>query len=452
MQHPTKGTARLAAPSKLPHHCNMARAEVTRGLAVLASITLTAAVAFGGCGGSDSSEYQDTNDAAADGSSGASGTLGTSSGVVSSGSSGTSSGATSSSGAPVLDANIPDVSFYYDAPVKDSALTTDSSCAQIVTTATPKPLDMYVMLDQSGSMGADCDVGSPTASKWCYAINALSTYFSSPGSTGNAAALQYFALSGGTCGGAGYDVSEIPSAGTGYIALPSNAFDVSLNAHVPNTGTPTEGALRGIVGFTSKPINRRQARSTIGILITDGDPSGCNGSISNLAKIVSDHQAATGIPTFVIGMPGANFGNLEVIAAGGGAPQHADAVGSLADACGNGAGPCRHWNVGNGDAAAFVEALKAIQGLAVGCNYAVPKTSDAGVVNPDIVKIEYLVGGLAPAKPLNRVLNAAACVADGWYYDNNAAPTTIQFCPAACNAVLADSKAQINVLLGCQGG
>jgi hypothetical protein len=127
-------------------------------------------------------------------------------------------------------------------------------------------------------------------------------------------------------------------------------------------------------------------------------------------------------------------------------------VGSLADACGNGAGPCRHWNVGNGDAAAFVEALKAIQGLAVGCNYAVPKTSDAGVVNPDIVKIEYLVGGLAPAKPLNRVLNAAACVADGWYYDNNAAPTTIQFCPAACNAVLADSKAQINVLLGCQGG
>jgi len=432
----------------------MRKAEITRGLAVLFSVGLTGAVAFGGCGGSDSSEYRDADDGGAEGSSGASGTLGASSGAVSSGSSGASSGASSgsTSGGPVADANIPDVSFYYDAPVKDSALTSDSSCAQIVTTATPKPLDMYVMLDQSGSMGADCNLGSATASKWCYAINALSTYFASPGATGNAAALQYFALSGGTCAGLGYDTAEVPGAGTGYVSLPSSAFDSSLNAHAPSTLTPTEGALRGIVGFTSKPINRRLDRSTIGILITDGDPVGCDDSVTNLAKILSDHHAVTGIPTFVIGMPGANFNNLEVIAAGGNAPQHADVVGTLNDACGDGAGPCRAWNVGNGNAAAFVEALKAIQGLAVGCSYTVPKVSDAGVVNPDIVKIEYLVGGLAPAKPLNRVLDVTKCVADGWYYDNNAAPTTIRFCPAACNVVLADTKAQINVLLGCQGG
>jgi hypothetical protein len=75
-----------------------------------------------------------------------------------------------------------------------------------------------------------------------------------------------------------------------------------------------------------------------------------------------------------------------------------------------------------------------------------------GVVNPNDVKVEYLQNGALPAKKLTRVTNAAACVADGWYYDNNASPTTIQLCGAQCTSVQADTGAKINVMLGCLGG
>ena len=106
---------------------------------------------------------------------------------------------------------------------------------------------------------------------------------------------------------------------------------------------------------------------TIGILITDGDPNGCNEDLGFLSNLLQAQFDATKVWTFVIGMQGASFDNLEQIAKGGNTPMHGDQVGSLTDACGNGAGPCRSWNVGDGDPAVFVAALNAIQALANGC-------------------------------------------------------------------------------------
>src|SRR2546423_908833 len=55
------------------------------------------------------------------------------------------------------------------------------------------PVDMYIMLDRSCSMGSDCNIGDTTTnSKWCHAVNALSGYFNSTSATGNAAAMQFF--------------------------------------------------------------------------------------------------------------------------------------------------------------------------------------------------------------------------------------------------------------------
>ena len=54
------------------------------------------------------------------------------------------------------------------------------------------PVDMYIMLDRSCSMGNDCNIGDTTNSKWCHAVNALSGYFNSTSASGNAAALQFF--------------------------------------------------------------------------------------------------------------------------------------------------------------------------------------------------------------------------------------------------------------------
>ncbi len=240
------------------------------------------------------------------------------------------------------------------------------------------PIDMYIMFDRSGSMGADCNIGDTTSSKWCRSINALSGYLKSTGATNQAAALQFFPLlnhSDALCStGDNYAVAALPSVD--FQTLPSPAFDTKLNAEGPggNGGTPTEAAIRGMTRFTA--ANRRPGRVTIGILITDGDPNGCNQALAALSDLLAAHHAATTVRTYVIGMQGANFANLEKIAQGGKGPAHPDAVGGLTDACGDGPGPCVHWNVGDGEPAAFTAALAAIQESADGCK------PGGGTVNP----------------------------------------------------------------------
>jgi len=240
------------------------------------------------------------------------------------------------------------------------------------------PVDMYIMQDRSGSMGTDCNVGDMTNSKWCHSVNALAGYFKSPAAAGNAAAIQFFRVpnhSQALCAtGAQYSTPLAPMGPPAYATLPTNSFDTILNAQSPNGLTPTEAAIRGLTGFTAG--NRRGGRVTIGILITDGDPTECDTNLMNLSNLLKAHLQATTIRTYVIGMNGATFANLEQIAQGGGAPLHPDVVGGLTDACGDGPGPCRHWNVGDGNPQAFIAALAAIQESADGCK------DGGGVINP----------------------------------------------------------------------
>jgi hypothetical protein len=264
-----------------------------------------------------------------------------------------------------------------------SSGSTDGSTTNNDGAACSAPVDMYIMFDRSGSMGNDCNIGQTTNSKWCRSINALSGYFSSAGSTDQAAALQFFPLTGSPettrcTTGAGYDTAAMPTGTPAYQTLPSNVFDALLNSTKPDNaagGTPTEAAIRGLTTFTA--ANRRPGRVTIGILITDGDPNGCDEDLTNLSNLLDAHHTATQIRTYVIGMQGATDANLEQIAQGGGGPLHDATVGAVTNACGAGqAGPCRHWNVGSGDPAVFTAALAAIQDSADGCK------DGGGYVNP----------------------------------------------------------------------
>jgi hypothetical protein len=98
--------------------------------------------------------------------------------------------------------------------------------------------------------------------------------------------------------------------------------------------------------------------------------------LGHISNLLAANSAATKVRTYVIGMEGASFDALEKVAQGGGTPAHPDAVGAVTDACGNGNGPCHHWNVGNGDPAVFTAALSAIQESADGCK------DGGGYVNP----------------------------------------------------------------------
>lgn len=244
------------------------------------------------------------------------------------------------------------------------------------------PVDMYIVFDKSGSMGdpagngaaGDCNIGDTKNSKWCKAINALSGYLNSPSAKDQGAALQFFSGADNVdCAtGSPYATPAMPA--TGYTTLPSNAFDGVLNSTVPGGGTPMEAALRGLTAFTK--ANKRPGHVTIGIFVTDGDPQGCNTSLKTLSGIISDHYAAEKIRTYVIGMDGATFDNLEQLGLGGNGPPHGPSVGTLTNACGSVAAPCHFWNVGNGDPAGFIQALAAIQESADGCK------PGGGEINP----------------------------------------------------------------------
>jgi hypothetical protein len=454
----------------------MSRRRHPRALSFLATgglSLLVTLVIVGGC----ASESEDGDLGASSTSSSGSSVVGSSSGATSSGASGsggTSSGTTSSGG---FDSSVPDVSFSYDAPyAKDG-----DACAETKGVATKKQVDMFVMLDRSGSMNypcgtancesgnppkGDCNIGDTKASKWCNTINALSKYFKSAQATGNAASMQTFlppSLTGltvqqlcsasGTTSSNDLSSSSIPGAATGYVTLPSTSFDTFLNNTIPEGQTPTLAAARGIVKFTGRAANQRAGRITIGVLVTDGDPTQtiCNENttidqeVDDVAAVLQQHYAATGIPTFVIGMNGATFANVEKMAVGGSAPTHPDAVGTISDACGNGAGPCRHFNIGDGNNEALAEALNLIQGFAVACKYNIPKPL-VGAINYKDVKVLY------NTTELTKVNDAGSCVGDGWYYDNNLSPTTINLCPAQCSTAQANPTATINVSFGCLGG
>ena len=396
--------------------------------------------------------------------------VGGSSGSGGAGGSGATTGGTGGSGVGggTQDAGFPDVVFTYDGGSDDGSLSQDSACATGSAVAESVPLDMYIILDRSGSMNqplglpppppGDCNVGSSIGSRWCFAINALDGFFGASTSSGMGVALQFFpnglcqpscnpifcvptCCSSGSCCQGGPD--STPAVGYGLLPGHRPTLVSALNAQTPTAGTtPIEPALRGLAAWTA--ANVQPGRKMIGILITDGGPNGCQTNANNLANIAAQHLANNNIETFAIGMDGADFNVLETIGAAGGAMAHTNY-------CAGGISPCHFYNVGNGNPAAFIDALQAIQSSAIGCTYNMPTTS-MGIIDPEQVTVEYSPGGSPPAQSVPRVTDQSMCTsAGGWYYDNNSNPTTISLCPDTCSVVSADPSAKIDILLGCLG-
>jgi hypothetical protein len=410
---------------------------------LVALVCISFAGYFAGCGSSGDSDEGDgkggkdsgtgsTSGASGNGNGGSAAVSGSGGAAAASG----SGGAAANGGSDA--ANLDDVSFRYDAAPEDAGFNPDSSCAATTVNAEPLPLDMYVILDKSGSMGTDCNVGSNGTSKWCYSVNALYNFFAAPTSVGTGAALHFF--SGSSC--PNLNTPQVP-----YSILPANlnGFQTALNGAVPSGNTPTSAAANGIANWTA--ANEQPGRKMIGVLITDGDPTSCSPTApGQINTILANHFTATGIPTFVIGMTGATFANLETIANNAGAPAHTTN-------CGGGISPCHFYNVANGDPTVFAAVLTAIQQTAVGCQFTLP-TPDAGAIDPDKVNVEYTPGSPpgAPKQILPRVNDATACgTNEGWYYNNNTNPTLIVLCPATCTKVTADQDATVNIALGCLG-
>ncbi len=297
------------------------------------------------------------------------------------------------------------------------ALNPDGGCANLNVDANRIPVAMYIMLDKSGSMSLN--------NKWTNAKSGIQQFVKDPNSAGIKVGLQYFP-GNGQCDGSGYNQPKVALA-----PLPGNAGPImnSLNGTNPTGTTPTEGALRGLTQFCKNYESSHPQEKCVGLLVTDGEPNGCNGGQSYLANIAQTaYSGSPSVLTFTMGMQGANFTLLDALAKAGGTN--------------------KSFNVSSGGAQAFVQALQNIAGQILSCDFQMP-TTDAGTVRPDSILMSY-TSGSGQTQGLPHIDKAADCTAaGGFYYDNNTSPTKITLCPTTCNTVQNDQNGSIHIQLDC---
>jgi hypothetical protein len=314
-------------------------------------------------------------------------------------------------------------------------------------------LDIYFVFDRTASMGEDCSFvpgeTPPVDSKACFATYALPDYLTNVDSTLQdiRLAFQLMSLPGEGCDGGPYstplvDLTQLPVA-TDHPIIQA----ISDEEFQGGYGTEIEGALNGITIFTE--ANRVMNREMIGVLMTDGDPNGCEGDVGNLAQIISDHLTNTGIRTFIIGMEGASGDNLEQMALAGGADPHDDFCSPDAPA------PCHHWNVGDGSGDAIANALQAIvmQATPLGCEYDVRDLQPPAGEMLDYGKVNVTLSEGTVTTTIGQVGGSASCPTDqpAWYYDDPAAPTELLLCDSACTLVSGAAEgARLDIVVGCE--
>lgn len=336
-------------------------------------------------------------------------------------------------------------------------------CASSTQTATLIPLDIFIMMDQSSSMGDPTGNGQ---TKWQAVTQAVQAFVKDPKSAGIGVGIQYFPISNdcpstcdtsaekAACKAAGGSCSSFlfitscdgcaskmcsaaeyakPEVKIQTLPAVAGAIQSSLAAHSPTGTTPTQAALQGAVNYAKQHAIANPTHTVVVLLATDGEPTEC--SIQAPAKIASTiaAPAAAGTPkilTFVIGV-GTSLSSLNAIAAAGGT------------------GNAFIVDTGGNVLQQFQAALTAIQGKALGCQYAIPQPPDGQVIDFTKVNVQLTLGGVSKVLPY--VDSEAKCdpTSGGWHYDDALAPTKILLCAQTCTAVSADTSPKVDIQLGC---
>ncbi len=357
-------------------------------------------------------------------------------------------------------------------------------CAGESHIASRDPLDLVIMLDQSGSMASP--IGSDTL--WSLTTDAIAQFVVAPEAEGVGVGLQYFPLPDGPCascngcfspdvqvtsqtgacccssptgqscaladgapcptggicfqgscisGGANgtCDVSDYATLEVAVDVIPNvgPAISTSLGNHAPDGLTPTAPALAGAIQAAQARAAQYPDHIVAVVLATDGTPTECDpldeASIANLAAAA--YAGSPQVLTFVIGL--GNLTALDAIAlAGSGNTQDAFII-----------------QPGANTTQQLVDALNAIRGELLDCAFDIPQP-ETGTLDYDEVNVQYTPEGASQPTIIPRVNGAADCGTEvAWYYDNPAAPTQIVMCPAACDELEALGSVELQIVLGC---
>lgn len=313
-----------------------------------------------------------------------------------------------------------------------------SECAYDVPLVAGRPLDLYIMLDRSTSMGQPLGGAAGQPTQWAGATLGIQQFVQSRAAAQTRVGLQLFGVPD-VCNPQAYATPAAP-----VEAIPDGVADIigAMGAVFPTTQRPTYPALQGALEHMAQRAPSHPDRQAAVVLVTDGPPTQCsenqspkcpNCSLSATALADLARQFAQGSPpvlTFVVGI--GEGANLSAVARAGG----------TADA----------FVINAGDVQSQVrDALGSIASPPPDCDLPLAPPPNLGTpANLDQISVWVHPAG-GPEQLIPRVAGPADCESEpgrGWYAVPPSSPTTIRLCPRACGDIAGGSVA---IGVGCPG-
>lgn len=317
---------------------------------------------------------------------------------------------------------------------------TGSACVNEVAQAELAPTNLVFIYDKSGSMG-DTTTGFDPNVKWNPVNTGMKSFFTDPYSATVRASLQFFPQNDDTIQTTCQFNYATPQVALSVANDP--LFESALDTTKPSGGTPTLPALQGAIAYAQQIATQRPDEKTAVVLVTDGEPGfwdstqkafvpGCpNNDITHVAAAAQAAKAANpSISTYVIGV-GPSLDKLNAVAAAGGT--NAAIMVDVSD-------PTQ-------TKTKIEQALATIRQQEVSCDFSIPPAPQGQELDPFAVNVV-----LEKADGSQTVVGYSkdCSIANGWRYDNPAAPTRISLCSSACDAARTSTQGKVSIAFGCK--
>lgn len=357
------------------------------------------------------------------------------------------------------DSGARDPSFAKDASALED-VADDATCAGTVVTLERAAVYMLFILDGSGSMLDPLAPNGPTGLKWQAARDAMVSFIDDAEKAHDTAFGVGLFLFDGTQSVADFTATDV---GIDYVdATHAGQLRQRIKSSSPQGGTPLKRAIEGQLGILTSfqpytPLKKNGKR--VLVIMTDGVPDGPSDVQPQVQQQCVDlvqaaHDGPSAVTTFAVGVgdPASSDSTYNEVFVGrlavaGGSPQ-AGCLPGWSESSPAGATPC-HFQVTPGQKSAaqirdeLLAAINAIRGEAASCELALVRNDGTPGV-PDPSKVNVLLTD-AQGKHTSIPKDGA----NGWTYDDPAAPTAVILHGAACDALKAESSGKIEVELGC---
>jgi hypothetical protein len=305
------------------------------------------------------------------------------------------------------------------------------ACVGVSLEAEAVPVDLFIMMDRSQSMGYLVEGSSMT--RWEALRDAVQGFVQDPAAADVRMGLGFFSLTGTGNDELDCDVDAYaePNVPIGLLSEIGEDLVSAIEDVTPAGLTPTVPAIEGAITYARAWATDHPERATLVALVTDGYPTQCGSAPEAIAAAAKNgYQSPQHIRTFVIGVGDVAKFNLDTYARAGGTGKP-----FLTD---------------SGDVtSSFVEALGNITNRDLACEYQLPTPPSGMKLDTTKVQVVYTPATGSPEE-VPSIQSLGACANNpngGWYYDDANNPSKITVCPCTCARFQAG---QVDVRLGCK--